>query len=283
MSMAAQSGTGAAAPKASGSSFYAGMRILPRDKREAMYAVYDFCREVDDVADGDWEKLHPEGDPRAEMNAWRADIDGLFHEAPGPRAKPLQPHVQQFGLAREDFLAVIDGMEMDLRGPIVAPDFAVLDLYCDRVASAVGRLSTPIFGMERESGRMLAHHLGRALQFTNILRDLDEDAALGRLYLPRESLEAAGITEFAPESVVGNPALDAACADLMSHAKDHFARARAIMDRAPRRAVKAPRLMASAYSNVLERIEERGFAPPRSRVGVDKLRLLGAVLRYAIP
>ena len=114
---------------------------------------------------------------------------------PDRARRPLAGHLSQFAMEKEDFLAVIDGMEMDLHGPIVAPDLATLDLYCDRVASAVGRLSTPIFGMAREPGRRLAHHLGRALQLTNILRDLDDDAAIGRLYLPRENLEKAGIDD----------------------------------------------------------------------------------------
>lgn len=269
--------------RASGSSFYAGMRILPRDKREAMYAVYDFCRAVDDVADGDWQALNPGGDPQAEMNAWRAEIEALYHGQPGERTKPLAEHLAKFPLEKQDFLAVIDGMEMDLNGPIIAPDFATLDLYCDRVASAVGRLSTPIFGMQREAGRTLAHHLGRALQLTNILRDLDDDAAIGRLYLPRESLAKAGIGITTPVAVVAHRALGLACADLVEVAKTHFAKADTVMDASPRKAVKAPRLMGSAYRDVLRRVEARGFAPPRKRVGVDKLRLLGAVLRYAIP
>ena len=268
---------------ASGSSFYAGMRILPREKREAMYAVYDFCRAVDDVADGDWQQAHPGGDPRAEMDAWRSDIDALYRGEPGPRTQPLAQHLARFAIERQDFHAVIDGMEMDLRGPIVAPDRATLDLYCDRVASAVGRLSTPIFGMEREAGRRLAHHLGRALQLTNILRDVDHDAAIGRLYLPNESLADAGIDNRAPLQVVAHPGLGRACANLIATAKDHFAQANRIMDTAPRAAVKAPRLMASAYADVLRRVETRGFAPPRIRVGVNKIRLIGAVLRYAIP
>ena len=95
---------------------------------------------------------------------------------------------RQFGLKREDYIAVIDGMEMDLAGQMRAPDLAALDLYCDRVASAVGRLSVRVFGMAENDGLALAYHLGRALQLTNILRDIDEDAEIGRLYLPREAL-----------------------------------------------------------------------------------------------
>ena len=115
--------------------------------------------------------------------------------------------MQAFGLRQEDFLAIIDGMEMDVRREILAPDWATLELYCDRVASAVGRLSVRIFGVEGEKGKQLSHHLGRALQMTNILRDLDEDAGLGRLYLPRETLAEAGIDEADIGKVLAHPRL----------------------------------------------------------------------------
>ena len=159
---------------AAGSSFYLAMRILPRARREAMYAIYAFCRAVDDVADGDATR----NERLAALQRWRDDIDRLYGSAP-TGAAPLRAAVRQFALRREDFHAVIDGMAMDAAADIRAPDWATLDLYCDRVASAVGRLSTRIFGLDDEPGLALAHHLGRALQLTNILRDLDEDAALG--------------------------------------------------------------------------------------------------------
>lgn len=267
------------APRAaSGSSFYAGMRILPREKREAMFDVYAFCRAVDDIADGD----AATDDPWGAMERWRADIDALFAGGDAGQAAFLARHVRDFGLKREDFLAVIDGMEMDLSGPVVAPDAATLDLYCDRVASAVGRLSVRIFGLGEREGVDLAHHLGRALQLTNILRDLDEDAGLGRLYLPREAMLAAGMTELTPQAVLAHPGLPQVCAKLVAQAHEHYRAAAAIMNAAPRRAVKAPRLMAVAYGDVLTRLEQRGFAPPRERIGVNKLRLIGALLRWGL-
>ncbi len=184
----------AQAAQAAGSSFYAGMRILPKPQREAMYAVYAFCRAVDDVAD--------DGGTREERSAgldrWRAGIDALYAGRPTADTAPLAEAVRRYGLDRNDFMAVIDGMAMDAAEDIRAPDEATLDLYCDRVASAVGRLSVRIFGVSGANGHALAHHLGRALQKTNILRDIDEDAAMGRLYLPREKLEAAGIQHHRP-------------------------------------------------------------------------------------
>ncbi len=127
--------------------------------------------------------------------------------------------VRNFDLAHGDFLAVIAGMEMDVVADIRAPDSAVLDLYCDRVACAVGRLSVRVFGLERDAGLALAHHLGRALQLTNILRDLDEDAAIGRLYLPREALRDAGIISTDPATVLANPMLGEAATAVVALAK----------------------------------------------------------------
>src|SRR5271166_651766 len=178
------------------------MRILPRAQREAMFEIYSFCRQVDDIADASG----PRDVRRGELARWRADIDALYAGKPVPRTQGLVLPMQEFGLRREDFHAVIDGMEMDVVADIRAPDDATLDIYCDRVASAVGRLSVRVFGMEQQDGLALAHHLGRALQLTNILRDLDEDASMGRLYLPREMLQDAGIAATEPAAAIGHPA-----------------------------------------------------------------------------
>jgi len=172
-------------------------------------------------------------------------------------------------------------MEMDVPQDIRAPDMATLDLYCDRVASAVGRLSVNVFGMPREDGVLLAHHLGRALQLTNILRDIDEDATLGRLYLPRESLLLAGITTDDPARVVADRALPKVCFPLAERAKVHFAKADEIMARNRRRAVRAPRIMGKYYRAILELLLARGFASPRAPVRVSKITRLGIVFRYA--
>jgi phytoene/squalene synthetase len=136
--------------------------------------------------------------------------------------------------------------------------------------------------MEAEAGKTLAHHLGRALQLTNILRDLDEDAARGRLYLPREALEAAGILIDDPALVLMHPALGAACAPVIERAKNHFRAADAIMDRAPRGAIRAPRIMAEAYKRILTRLIERGFSAPRVPVRLNKPQLAWILIRHAL-
>ena len=276
-----ETGDRATAPAlpAAGSSFYLAMRILPRQQREAMSAVYAFCRAVDDIADGDGARE----ERLAALERWRAEIDRICAGAdPGTRSPALSAAVQRFGLRREDFHALIDGMAMDASADIRAPDWATLDLYCDRVASAVGRLSIRIFGIADEPGVGLAHHLGRALQLTNILRDLDEDATLGRLYLPREALLSAGIGETRPDAVLRHPRLGAACAEVAAEADRHFAAADRVMDSCPRGVVRAPRLMAAAYRSILKGLRKRGWSPPRRHVCPNKLRLVGALLRYGL-
>jgi len=262
---------------ASGSSFYSAMRILPASQREAMFQIYSFCRKVDDIADSDG----PRPERLAALQQWRDDIDALYRGDPPDHLKDYVATVKKFDLQREDFIAVIDGMEMDVPQDIRAPDMATLDLYCDRVASAVGRLSVNVFGMPREDGVLLAHHLGRALQLTNILRDIDEDAGLGRLYLPREALFHAGITSNDPVKVTADRALPKVCQPVAERAKKHFAEADIIMKRNRRRAVRAPRIMGKYYGTILELLLKRGFAAPREPVRVSKITKLGIVFRYA--
>ncbi|MBR0756946.1 presqualene diphosphate synthase HpnD [Bradyrhizobium jicamae] len=263
---------------ASGSSFYAAMRILPAAQREAMFQIYSFCRQVDDIADSDG----PRPERLAALQQWRDDIDALYQGRSPERLKDYVDQVKTFGLKREDFLAVVDGMEMDVPQDIRAPDLATLDLYCDRVASAVGRLSVRVFGLPEDDGIQLAYHLGRALQLTNILRDIDEDAGLGRLYLPRELLLHAGITNNDPARVTADRFLPKVCAPLAERAKMHFQKSDEIMARNSRRKVRAPRIMSKYYRAILDLLIARGFAAPRAPVKVSKLAKIGILLRYAI-
>lgn len=267
-----------AAKAASGSSFYTAMRLLPSKRRQAVFEIYGFCRAVDDVAD--------EGGDRAarleELQAWRGRVRSLYGPDPAPECAGLAEAVKEFRLRRDDFLAVIDGMEMDVVADIRAPSLETLDLYCDRVASAVGRLCVRVFGMEEAAGRDLAHHLGRALQLTNILRDLDEDGGIGRLYLPREALDAAGIGSDDPATVLAHPALDAACRQVAAMAKTHFEKAEAVMAAAPRSAVRAPRIMGNAYRAILDGLLKRGWAPPRMPVRLNKAQAARIALRSLI-
>jgi phytoene synthase len=269
----AQSNEASASP----SSFYAAMRILPAAQRDAMFLIYSFCRQVDDIADSGL----PAERKRADLQQWRKDIDAVYAGKAPSRLADYGATIKRFDLQREDFLAIIDGMEMDAREDIRAPDWTTLDLYCDRVASAVGRLSVNVFGLKRDDGVILAHHLGRALQLTNILRDIDEDAAIGRLYLPREALAAAGISTSDPGAVAAHTDLTRTCEPVIARARLHYQEAQEIMDRNPRRLVRAPRIMGKYYGSILELLIARGFASPREPVRLGKLAKISILLRYA--
>jgi phytoene synthase len=265
--------------QATGSSFYAAMRLLPPAERSAMFAIYGFCRVVDDIAD---EPGPSDEQRRKELGEWRDDLAALYAGSPPPRAVYLSEPVRRFGLKQEDFLAIVDGMEMDVGEPIRGPEYQKLDLYCDRVASAVGRLSVRIFGMDDASGAQLAHHLGRALQLTNILRDLDEDADMGRLYLPAEALDAAGIDTREPHEVVADPRLDVACRWVATKAHEHYAEADKVLKARPAGRIRSPRLMREVYSAILSAMEKAGWSAPRHRISLPKPQLLWIVLRHGL-
>jgi presqualene diphosphate synthase len=259
-----------------GSSFYLAMRILERKQRDAMFAIYSFCRDIDDIADGD----APRPERLAQLRQWRDDIDGLYRGEVKPRTAHLAGPVERFGLDRKDFHGLLDGMEMDARGDIRAPALNELELYCDRVACAVGRLSVRVFGMEHEPGEQLAHHLGQALQLVNVLRDLDEDAAMGRLYLPREALALAGVAHDDPATALAAPHLAAACTFVADIARRHFAVADRILAAAPRRVVRAPRIMRDVYGQLLAQLCARGWIAPRRAVRLNKPKLIWTALRH---
>ena len=266
--------------KASGSSFYLAMRLMPAEERDAMFAIYAFCRKVDDIAD---DGVGTRGQRHEKLEQWRSDLWNLYDGHPPAQVRFLAPAVAQYGLRQEDFLAVLDGMAMDVAEDIVAPDLATLDLYCDRVASAVGRLSIKIFGMEEGPGFALAHHLGRALQLTNILRDIDEDADIGRLYLPREYLEESHCcASLDPGAVVARPEIDTVCRKVAALAHTHYDAAKKLLAAKPKGRLATPGLMGAVYSEILAQSEEAGFAPPRRRVSLGKWRLLILLARVSL-
>ncbi len=265
---------------ASGTSFLQGMRLLPAPRREGMFAVYAFCREIDDIAD----EPAPLADKHARLAEWRREIGRLYEGgAPQmPTGRALLPIIRAYGLRREDFIALIDGMEMDAVEDIRAPSMEKLELYCDRVAGAVGRLSVRVFGATEPEADIVARRLGQALQLTNILRDLREDAGHGRLYLPRELLVAQGINGTEPNAVLAHPGLPAVCAAIAAKAREHYAAARAAMRRCARKPMRPAGAMADLYNGVLDLLEKRGWTDLDTPVKLSKWRKIGIALRYAL-
>jgi len=264
--------------KQAGTSFYYGMKILPAPRRDAMYGVYAFCRVVDDIAD----EAGPFEAKRAALDAWRSRIGAVFlGQTFDAITRTLQRAIRTYDLRAADFLAIIDGMEMDAGAPIVAPSLAVLDLYCDRVAAAVGRLSVRIFGDPGAAAQDVAHALGRALQLTNILRDVGVDAAQGRLYLPAEYLAEAGVPAD-PAGALASPNLPAVCARVAEMAEQKFVAAEAAMALCDPRAMRPARLMAESYRPLLKLLRERKYDYTQPPVKLPKWRKLALAGRLLI-
>jgi len=261
-----------------GTSFYRGMRILPADRRAAMYAIYAFCRVVDDIAD----EPAPIAQKHAELAAWRARIAALYEgKTEDPVTRVMLAATRKFNLRQEDFIAVIDGMQTDADTIVVAPSMAELDLYCDQVASAVGRLSVRAFGDASARADEVAYHLGRALQFTNILRDLAEDADRGRLYLPAELLNRHNIRRD-PAAALASADLPKACLDLADEARAHFRGAEIAMQACDHKAMRPARLMGETYSALLDRLIASGFTNPRIRISLSKWQKIWIAVKYLV-
>ena len=269
--------------QASGSSFYWAMRLLPRERREALFAIYAFCREVDDIADGNL----PQDQKIAALRVWHEMIDGVFEgRSTDTITRALEPAIRAYDLQKRDFHAVIDGMEMDALGPIIAPTLEVLDQYCDRVASAVGRLCVRAFGEPTHAGERVADHLGRALQLTNILRDVEEDAAINRLYLPTELLERAGIADTSPTDVATDPRLPQVLESIGHMAEEAFAKAEDALAECSKNAMRPAVIMMMVYRKHLERARANNWRPLSPRTGfarvLSKMEKLQIAIRYGV-
>jgi phytoene synthase len=260
-------------------SFYWAMRVLPRSKREAMFAVYAFCREVDDIADGEL----PVEAKLSALQHWRTEIDRLYRGEPRhPIAVALRGPVHAFKLRRADFEAVLAGVTMDAEGSVVAPRLSVLELYCARVAGAVGRLSLCIFGAPEACQPALAEALGEAVQLTNVLRDLAEDAEIGRLYLPRELLEKHGIPTDSPAAALRHPRLHLVCDELAAIAEARFAEAAALIARQRRREMRPATIIMMFFRRLLDQLVQRGFVRYAEPVRVSKAQKIWIALRHGL-
>jgi phytoene synthase len=261
----------------SGSSFYYAFRFLESDRRRAITALYAFCREVDDIVD---ECREPDV-ARSKLDWWRSEVDGLYRgEARHPISRALAPWIEPYELSREYLDEIIDGMQMDLDYDAY-PDFATLSLYCYRVASVVGLLSASIFGYSDRKTLKYAHDLGMALQLTNILRDVHEDALRGRVYIPLDELARFSIE---PEELRRNLTRDAhreLFAEQAARARQYYERAEAQLPAIDRPRQRPGLIMAAIYRATLEEIERDGFRVLERRIRLTPLRKLWIAWRTA--
>jgi phytoene synthase len=252
--------TARALTKASRSNFYYAFLFLPRPQREALYAVYAFCRVSDDLVDE--AAAAPRNTPARtleRLTAWRADLDACFRgEARHPVLQRLGETVRAFRIPRLYFEELVNGVEMDLKKTRYA-SFAELQQYCYRVAGVVGLMCIEIFGYRRPETRTYAEHLGTAFQLTNILRDLGTDMDRGRLYLPQEDLARFGLAEDHIAHRQRTPAFHALMRFEVARARHFYEAASAALPAEDRRAMLAPEIMAATYARLLHRIEASGY------------------------
>ena len=255
------------------------MQLLPVRRREAMYALYDFCREVDDIVDGEASR----SSKQTLLLNWRSEIAHLYAGRPQHAVtRGLNDAIHLYGLRCDDFLAIINGMEMDARRDIRAPSFAELDGYCERVAVAVGRISVRIFGEETPVGERVAAELGRALQLTSVLRDLAEDAGRHRLYLPRELLHKHGIVATTPSWVLAQPALPDVCRELATLAEQHYAAATESIAACPRWTMRPAAVVLANHRAILHELLARGWLQLDEPIRMPAWRNLALVIRHGL-
>lgn len=251
--------------------------LLPRRRREAMSALYAFCREVDDLADED---SVPVAERAGQLAAWREDIRrACGKESPQFAVnRELQPFIREFGLKFELFDALIQGVELDLV-QFAYPDYASLERYCYHVASVVGLLSIEIFGYRNPACRDYAVALGQALQLTNILRDVGNDARRGRIYLPAEELDRCGVTA---DEILQRRSSDRflkVCRAVAGRAREFYRQARACLPPEDRRSMIAAELMGGVYWRLLRKLERENFPVLGEQpVRLGRGRKLGLIL-----
>jgi len=255
---------------ASGSSFYYAFLFLPPQKRAAITAFYAFCREVDDVVD---EATDP-GVAASKLAWWQGEVAQSFAGQPShPVMQALLPISQSFGIEQRHLLAVIEGCQMDLSQTRYL-DYAGLQRYCHLVAGVVGEVAAQIFGQTQPQTTAYAHTLGQALQLTNIIRDVGEDAMRGRIYLPMNELAQFGVTV---QDILKRQYSDRFTA-LMTfqaqRAQGLYDQALALLPAADRRAQKPGLMMASIYRALLREIQRDQFQVLHQRISLTPLRKL---------
>jgi phytoene synthase len=249
-------------------SFYYSFLALPADKRNAILAVWDFCRAVDDAVDEPGER-----DPVAALAQWRQEVARLYEgRAPAtPQGKALAPFIVRFALPRSGFEDLIDGVAMDLQRNRYAT-FEELRQYCLRVASAVGLICVEIFGYRDLQARDYAIDLGIALQLTNIVRDVGTDLARGRVYIPTEDLQRFGCSEEDLKAGIVTANIRRLLEFQVERARRFYRKAEAALPRHDERRLVAARIMGAIYSDLLRSIEHAGYDVFRERLRVARPR-----------
>lgn len=264
--------------RAAPSSFYWAMRLLPHDQREAMFEIYSFCRTVDDIADGDL----PEDEKIDLLNHWQHRIDDIMDGTEAVAfSDGFSKTIQSYRIDRDDLFAVIDGMKSDAVSKVTMADMKELDIYMDRVASAVGKISNRIFDLKGEIADDLAVNLGRALQLTNILRDIAEDANDARSYIPLLVLRHHSITSSEPMEILQDENLPHALEYMAALAQEYFSKANENLATLPAKKTRAVRIMKAVYERILNKMINRGWQYPYASMRIGKIEKIIIAVRAA--
>ncbi len=264
--------------KKAGTSFFWSMRCLPLPQRNAMYTIYAFCRHIDDIVDGDMDVK----EKQELLAAWREELDNIFDKKVPLTdiGRRIYKNCMRFKLPKQDFLKLLDSIAMDLPRPIQAPEMSEYYRYCEGVAGVPGRLSLRIFGCQDEKLiDELALSLGTALQSTNILRDVKEDALSGRLYIPREFLEKAGISSHDPHTVLTDSNLSKAREELAKVAKANFSRGFELIRKLDKKSARPVRIMSAIYKRYFDIMDERGWEVISPKPEIGKLEKVSIALK----
>lgn len=264
--------------KKSGTSFFWSMRLLPLGKRNAMYTIYAFFRHIDDIVDGDKDV----GEKLELIEAWRQELDNIYDKKTPVTeiGRKIYKNCMRFKLPKSEFIKLIDSITMDLPNPVQAPSMEEFNRYCRGVAGVPGNLSLRIFGCEDEKLiENLATTLGTALQITNILRDVKEDAMADRLYIPKEFLEKAGITSTDPQSVIVDKNLAIAREELAQIAAKNYDEAYGLIKRLDKKTARSVMIIASIYKRYFDIMQNRGWEVISPKPKISKMKKLGLALR----
>ncbi len=253
------------------------MRLLPERRRQAMYAIYSFCRAVDDIADDPGKTC----DKLRALDEWRERIRHLYSGQPQCLVtQALADPVARFRLPQEEFHLVIDGVAIDAAETVRMQDLEALLDYCRKVAGAVGMLSIRAFGMPRRAGPEIAVALGHAMQLTNILRDINEDAGRQRLYVPEELLQRHRVGGKDIGNIIAHPRFPAACTDLAGRAIGYYSETDKLLPQLSQRVTRPVVIMMEIYRHTLKKLDARGWQQWAQPVVIGRWRKLWMVLRH---
>ena len=263
--------------KKSGSSFFWSMRLLPKPKREAMYTIYAFCRHIDNIIDGSMSIK----EKQELLKSWREEIDNIYNKVPTTEiGRRIYKNCMRFHLPKEEFLKLIDSISMDIPQPLQAPKMDDFLKYCRGVAGVPGNLSLRIFGCQDENIiETLATSLGNALQITNILRDVKEDAKSNRLYIPREYLIKADISSKDPNEVIVDKNLSIAREELAKMAAEDYAKAGQIISFLDKKTARPVRAITAIYKKYFDIMQNRGWEIISPKPQISKFNKFSLALR----